>query len=155
MIVPGAVRAMIDAVERQGCAVAFGGIVGDGGDLLAAADRRATGFTPPRRHDRPLEKLVRHWQINPSQLLARRDALDRVEGADPRVFIQDYALALRLAHDGPFCELDAPVAVFPQAVDGRMTENSAQILHDVNLATVLFLNDAPDVPGAEPTHNPG
>lgn len=143
---PETTRALIDAAEVHGCSVAFGAIAGyGGGDPADAFAALPADFAASLFHERPLERLVRDWQINPSQLLARREVLDRVGGADARVFIQDFSLLLRLAADGPFAEITVPVVLFPEAVDQRLTSNAAQILHDLNLATVLYLDDAPGV----------
>jgi glycosyltransferase involved in cell wall biosynthesis len=142
----GSVRAMIDAAEAAGADTVAGEIMI--GDIADAMLRACAGYGDGVFYEKPLDRLVRDWQINPSQVLVRRDLVQRVGGADPRVFIQDFSLMLRLAHAGPFVRLSEAVAIAPQQAEGRLTDNAAQILHDLNLATVLFLNDAPGVDGA-------
>jgi hypothetical protein len=80
-------------------------------------------------------------------MLIRRDALVASGGCDERVFVQDYALALRLAARCCFGVTDTVVMAAPQASGpGRLSHNKAQILHDLNLALLLFLQDQPELP---------
>lgn len=144
---PGATRALIDALEDHDAVCAYGDIIGAPADQrlakMADLDPR---FDKGVKFTDGLQRLVRDWQINPSMLLARGETLKQSGGADTRVFIQDYAAALRLTHLGPIVRLESPVAVFPEAVETRLTANEAQVLHDLNLATALFLADVPDLP---------
>jgi hypothetical protein len=85
-------------------------------------------------------------QTNPSAWLARADVVRRSGGCDERVFIQDYTIELRLAALGPFARLSEPVFLAPHANPGRLSDNQAQILHDMNLALAHFIAERPNLP---------
>ena len=70
----------------------------------------------------------------------------RSGGCDERVFIQDYSIELRLAALGPFARLSEPVFLAPRTNPGRLSDNQAQILHDVNLALANFITGRPELP---------
>ena len=150
---PDATAALIDACERWDTGVAFGDIT-----HYRLEEARAAGGHPGFRSladapvlvfSAPLRQLVKTWQINPSQHVVRTELLERAGGPDPRVFIQDFSLALRLAYLSPFAAVAAPVAAAPLPFTGadRMTSNEAQILHDVSAATACFIADHADLPG--------
>jgi hypothetical protein len=97
----------------------------------------------------PLEALLRAIWFTPSNLLVQRGALLRSGGCDERVFVQDYSLALRLARRCRFGITDTPVAAAPERTEisaDRLSGNKAQILHDMNVAVLLFIEDNPDLP---------
>jgi hypothetical protein len=65
------------------------------------------------------------------------------------VFVQDYTLALRLARVCRFGVSDTPIVAAPgraELVPDRVSANQAQILHDLNLALLLFIEDSSDLP---------
>jgi glycosyltransferase involved in cell wall biosynthesis len=103
----------------------------------------------PRLLPDPLGALLRAIWFTPSNLLVRREALQWSGGCDERVFVQDYSLALRLARPCRFGITDTPIVAAPDplimAAD-RVSANKAQILHDLNLALLLFIEDNPDLP---------
>jgi glycosyltransferase involved in cell wall biosynthesis len=104
----------------------------------------------PRLLPDPLAALLRAIWFTPSNLLVRRDALDASGGCDERVFVQDYTLALRLARQCRFGISDTSVVAAPDPAEvsaDRVSANKAQILHDLNLALLLFIVDRPDLPG--------
>ncbi|MSO93444.1 MAG: glycosyltransferase family 2 protein [Rhodospirillales bacterium] len=143
---PAATRCLVEACRAKGTAVAFGDLVHY--DLaLAERDGGFGGFadlaTPAsRRIDDPLQRLVKEWQLNPTQHLFRAELLRKISGCDARVFIQDFSLALRLASCSPFAQVESPVAAVPSGDASRMTANEAQILHDINLATAYFVAES-------------
>jgi hypothetical protein len=97
----------------------------------------------------PLGTLLRAIWFTPSNLLVRHDALERSGGCDERVFVQDYTLALRLARRCRFGVSDAPIVAAPDLAEiaaDRVSANKAQILHDLNLALLLFIEENPDLP---------
>jgi glycosyltransferase involved in cell wall biosynthesis len=104
---------------------------------------------PPRLLPDPLGALLRAIWFTPSNLLVRREALQRSGGCDERVFVQDYTLALRLARRCRFGITDTPIVAAPdpaKTIPDRLSANKAQILHDLNLALLLFIEDNPDLP---------
>jgi hypothetical protein len=97
----------------------------------------------------PLGALIRGIWFTPSNLLVRREALRQSGGCDERVFVQDYTLALRLARRCRFGVSDTPIVAAPDPAEiaaDRVSANKAQILHDLNLALLLFINENPGLP---------
>ncbi|HEY1096888.1 MAG TPA: glycosyltransferase family 2 protein [Alphaproteobacteria bacterium] len=80
----------------------------------------------------PMRFILKGPFANPTTLLFKTDLLRQSGGADPDVFIQDYALSLRAAHLSPLVEIPRILSfAFPQ-VDQRLSSNDSQILHDLN-----------------------
>jgi glycosyltransferase involved in cell wall biosynthesis len=146
LLAPGATGHLIDCMEGLGVEV----MIGAGQSYLLGEPPvwRMPSESPPRRLPDPLEALLRAIWFTPSNLLVRREALQQSGGCDERVFVQDYSLALRLARRCCFGVTDTPVAAAPErtaiAAD-RLSANKAQILHDLNLAVLLFVEDNPDL----------
>jgi glycosyltransferase involved in cell wall biosynthesis len=86
-----------------------------------------------------LNRSLKNAQTNPSTWLARRQLVQDLGGSDTAVFIQDYSLELKLAHAGEWAEVPARIMLQPAACDDRLSNNTAQTLHDVNLALLRFL----------------
>lgn len=102
---------------------------------------------PVARLDAPLRAAIRNSMFNPSQFLARTEAVKAVGGCDERVvFSQEYGLTLRLARQWPFLEMRAPVAWLPQESPGRLSANEGRQLQRVTRSLALFLADNPDLP---------
>ena len=147
---PDATRCLANACREKGTDVAFGDLVHYNLDQA----QKDSGFrrfsdlagAAVQRIDDPLERLVKDWQINPTQHLFRAELLPKIGGCDARVFIQDFSLALRLAHRSRFAQVERPTAAVPSGDPSRMTGNEAQILHDINLATAYFIAERPDLP---------
>ena len=146
LLAPCATQHLIAASERLDADVAIGaGITYRPGTppqwlgIAAAA---------PRLLDDPLTRLIRSMWFTPSHMLIRRAALLESGGCDERVFVQDYALSLRLAASCRFAISDTVVTAAPGTADdpGRLSRNKAQTLHDLNLALLLFLDDRPELP---------
>lgn len=86
-----------------------------------------------------------------SQTLFLAQAVREAGGCDPRVFAEDYSLALRLARFGSFADLDLVTAYGPADEDGRiMVGRKHQVFHDYNLALALFCQDHPELAPAYP-----
>lgn len=97
---------------------------------------------PPRPAPERLDLLplaLKRAHTMPSLWLVRRAALLACGGCDTGVFIQDYSLELRLAAHGLVALLRAPLVAFPEEAPGRLSDNQAQTLHDVNVAALRFL----------------
>jgi GT2 family glycosyltransferase len=97
--------------------------------------------TPERVDLLPLS--LKRAQTMPSLWLARREALRACGGCDAGVFIQDYSLELRLGALGKVALLRAPVAALPEQAPGRLSDNQAQTLHDMNRAALRFVAARP------------
>jgi Glycosyl transferase family 2 len=147
LLAPDATRHLIDCMECLGVEV----MIGAGQSYRPGEPpvwRRPLG-SPPRLLPDPLGALLRAIWFTPSNLLVRREALRRSGGCDERVFVQDYTMALRLARQCRFGITDTPIVAAPERTEttaDRLSANKAQILHDLNLALLLFIEDNPDLP---------
>jgi glycosyltransferase involved in cell wall biosynthesis len=147
LLAPDATRHLIDCMHSLGAEVMIGA-----GQSYRPGEKPVWGqppASPPRLLPDPLGALLRAIWFTPSNLLISREALRGSGGCDERVFVQDYSLALRLAWRCRFGITDASVAAAPEPTEigvDRLSANKAQILHDLNLALLLFLEDNPDLP---------
>ena len=92
----------------------------------------------------PIKFILKGPFANPTALLFRTDLLRVSGGADPTVFIQDYALSLRAAHLSALAHVPQTLAFAFKDVDHRLSGNEAQILHDLNAALYNYAcGDAP------------
>lgn len=108
-----------------------------------------TPLPPPTvtRHARPLRRAIYNSLFNPTQFLARTEALRAVGGCDERVvFSQEYALTMRLARQWDFLEIDREIAFMPDVVESRLSHNKGRQLQRVTKSVQLFLEDHPDLP---------
>ena len=149
LLLPWATARLIAAIETTGCNVAFGPQVltydtAEQPAAILAAQRHEPG--PIERRDDALRCSLARAQTNPSAWLARAEAVRRSGGCDEGVFIQDYSIELRLAAQGAFARLHEPVFLAPAAIPGRLSDNQAQILHDMNLAVANFIAERPELP---------
>lgn len=102
---------------------------------------------PVHRLRAPLRLAIKNSLFNPTQFLARTEAVRAVGGCDEAiVFSQEYSLTLRLAAKWDFLKLDATVAHIPRAAPGRLSDNQAKQLKRVTVACASFLRDHPDTP---------
>lgn len=110
-------------------------------ERLLALQRRADG--PYVQIDRPLRVSLAKARTNPSAILVRTDLVRAVGGCDEAVFVQDYSLELRLAARGAFARVDELILLRPRTAPGRLSDNEAQTLHDINLALAGLLRAEP------------
>jgi hypothetical protein len=147
LLAPYATRHLIDGMERLGVEVMIG--AGQAYRPGKAPVWLGPSATPPRLLPDPLGALLRAIWFTPSNLLVRREALQTSGGCDERVFVQDYTLALRLARLCRFGVSDTTIVAAPDPVEvpaDRVSANKAQILHDLNLALLLFIEENPQLP---------
>ena len=147
LLAPDATRHLIDCMGRLGVEVMIG--AGQSYRPGESPVWHRPPASPPRLLPDPLAALLRAIWFTPSNLLVRREALQQSGGCDERVFVQDYSLALRLARRCGFGITDTPVVAAPERTEigtDRLSANKAQILHDLNLAILLFIEDNPDLP---------
>ncbi|HUN52044.1 MAG TPA: glycosyltransferase family 2 protein [Candidatus Sulfotelmatobacter sp.] len=152
VLTPMASAVLLDAIGTTGCPIAYGSFLRFRPAAVQdpfAPHRSALDRRPPpaTRVDRPLERLIDgHFFGNPSHWLAPRSLLLAAGGSDPRIFVQDVSIELRMAARGAFALVDYPVFLSPAAVDGRMSDNQVQTLHDLSLAYANFCAENPDLP---------
>lgn len=137
---------LLDALRGSDACLAYGRAV-----RYAAPDVLDLDFASERpmieRIDAPLRPAIRNSMFNPSQFLARTDAVKAVGGCDERVvFSQEYGLILRLAARSPFLRVDVPVAWIPEEAPGRLSTNEGRQLQRVTQALAYFLADHPHLP---------
>jgi hypothetical protein len=149
VLLPWGTRRLLDACAETGCRVAIApravqyDLGTDPATMLAASRHQPA---PIERCDDMLRRSLRRAQFSTSAALACADMVRRCGGCDKRVFIQDYSIELRLAAMGGFALLHEPVLARPAALPGRLSENQAQVLHDVNSALANFIDERPDLP---------
>jgi len=147
VLAPDATQHLIECMECLGVEVMIGA-----GQPYRAGEKPhwpRPAQSAPRLLPDPLGALIRGIWFTPSNLLVRREALQRSGGCDERVFVQDYTLALRLARRCCFGISDTAIVAAPDPEEiaaDRLSANKAQILHDLNLALLLFIEDSPDLP---------
>lgn len=152
VLVPDATWLLLDALEKTGAILAWGGAR----DFIDPAALESPDAAPPLAPDsapcilaEPLKPALQNSLFNPSQFLARTEAVRESGGCDERVvFSQEYGLTLRLARLGSFAAIDRPVVWRAQAEQGRLSNNRGRQLQRVSLACAWFLRDYPDTPRA-------
>lgn len=141
-------RLLLDVLRREPSAVvSFGDVVffpldGPDPDLTSTDSPGAATLL-----ENPVRAAIRNSLFNPTQCLARTEAVRRAGGCDERVvFSQEYTLTLRLARLGSFVKIAAPVAWRPETVPGSLSTNEARQLQRVTMSYAWFLRDYPDLP---------
>lgn len=144
VLLPGVTAMLRDALLRQPDAVLVFGAAGTYRSRDEALARLRESAIEPSGSERAFEALpglLRRCEINPSLCLISAAAARRAGNCDERVFTQDYSLFLRLAAQGPFVAVAAPVALCAAEAPGRVNDGGPQVLHDVNAALVHFLRE--------------
>jgi glycosyltransferase involved in cell wall biosynthesis len=147
LLAPDATRHLIDCMDCLGVEVMIG--AGQSYRPGEKAHWPRPARSAPRLLAEPLGALIRGIWFTPSNLLVRREALQQSGGCDERVFVQDYSLALRLSRRCRFGITDTPIVAAPDPSEiaaDRLSANKAQILHDLNLALLFFIEDDQDLP---------
>ncbi len=93
-----------------------------------------------------LARSLRRAQASPSHWMFEAALLTQINGCDPGVFIQDYSLELEIALASKVAIARGPLLLIPASAPGRLSDNEAQILHDINLALLRFLRRHPELP---------
>jgi len=152
VLTPWATLALHDAMTRHAADAAFGTNYRDcyspaeaGLPEQFVAGLKDNGAAPEAR-PHAFRQTLRRAQSNPTCWLAKTDLVRRAGGCDPAVFIQDYSLELRLTHLAQaIAYTPRPLFIAPVAAAGRLSDNEAQILHDLNMAMAGFLESHPDL----------
>jgi glycosyltransferase involved in cell wall biosynthesis len=146
VLVPFATDVLLRGLEETGAAAIYsrGLYYENPSDIVFeddVADRHAVLFADS------LAEVIARTVSGTSGTLFRADAVRAVGGCDPRIFVEDYSLALRLAYYGPMADLDLVTTYGPAGCGDRiMVGRKHQVFHDYNLALALFLADHPDLP---------
>lgn len=105
------------------------------------------------RMEQPLYAAMQNSLFNPTQFIARTDAVKKSGGCDERVkHSQEYSLTLRLARLAPFVKVKATLAFLCRGEPGRHGASSSRQLQRVSLSLAYFLEDYPDTPLALRRH---
>ena len=147
LLAPYATTHLIECMDRLGVDVMIG--AGQAYRRGKAPVWPGPDGAPPRLLADPLAALLRAIWFTPSNLLVRSETLRACGGCDERVFVQDYTLALRLARQCRFGLSNTSIVAAPdhsERTPDRVSANKAQILHDLNLALLLFIEESPDLP---------
>ncbi len=147
VLLPWCTAWMLEALEQSGAHAACGFPESQRRYIVAPiAEPKPAEAEPPRPKIETVDLLplsLRRAQTMPSLWLVRRSALLACGGCDGGVFIQDYSLELRLAAAGVVAVLRGPLVALPEAAPGRLSDNQAQTLHDLNLAALRFMLQRP------------
>ncbi len=156
VLMPWATAALLDGVSRHAAQAVLGVnftacYLPDAALSPAALLARHVdpGGDPVLRPD-AFEKTLRRAQSNPTCWLVETALLRRAGGCDTAVFIQDYSLELKITHLArAVAYTPRPLFVAPEAAAGRLSDNEAQILHDLNMAMAGFLETTPGLSVAQ------
>jgi hypothetical protein len=145
-----ATRSLVDAARMFGSKFAFGNIA-----LIPWKDSQPVipQTTPaplavePEHDTSPLVHFAEKMTFNPSCLLIETKFAQAIGGVDIRVFAQDYSLYLRAAHRTSFAYVPTDIVWAPGAglAEGRVSDDEAQILHDLNAELAYFIEETPDL----------
>ena len=135
-----ATRFLLSAIKDSGCDFSFGRM--GGASVVESLDESNNELIVISD---PLRNSLKRAVTTPSMWLATKDLVFRSGGCDERVFIQDYSIELRMARLSPFAKINAVVFDAPKEAPGRLSDNEAQTLHDVNLALAYFFDDFPNL----------
>jgi glycosyltransferase involved in cell wall biosynthesis len=92
-----------------------------------------------------LMRALKFYPIGASTSMIKTDIAKKVGGCDEDVFIQDYSIALRMARQGSFVEIDSLIAANINAQQQRLSSNKLQENYHTALARFLFLRDNLDI----------
>ncbi|MBT4889002.1 MAG: hypothetical protein HON65_05570 [Rhodospirillales bacterium] len=102
----------------------------------------------PTLLDNPLEITLTYPLCNLTCVLASREAVNKAQGCDPRVFFQDVSFLVRMSQHTSFAALPQALNWCPAEAENRGSDigGGAQVLHDINLAHANLIADYPSIP---------
>jgi glycosyltransferase involved in cell wall biosynthesis len=107
-------------------------------DLL---DERVDENAPCTVSETPFDTVL-HGRFKRMCVMVRKDAFDKAGGFDPRIFIQDESLPLRLARaSSRMAVLDAAVNLVPIG-NGNLSDHKSQLNHDRFLAYYYMVRES-------------
>ena len=115
-------------------------------DEMRAPNRPLSGLAP-QLIEKALDVVTKKALFNLTCILVSTQAVRDMGGCDPRVFIQDYSFALRIAERTNFGLVPSILNWAPMDVENRASALSggAQVLHDLNAALGYFVADHPEL----------
>ncbi|MFM7343762.1 MAG: glycosyltransferase family 2 protein [Tagaea sp.] len=146
VLAPYATRALIEIAEATGSEAVFGriGFYKDPSEIVF--DEDAAARTAPSVPADPVAEVIRRGVSGTSPTIFRTDTVKRAGMCDPDVFVEDFALALRVARLGKIARWEHVVTWGPAADDSRiMVGQGHQAHHDYALALVNFLRAHPEL----------
>ncbi|WP_158240520.1 glycosyltransferase family 2 protein [Telmatospirillum siberiense] len=144
ILAPFATDQLLECLDSTGAVAAYSrkAYYGDISEVAFTVDNRKSVSLI----EDPLAIVIDQTITGLSQSLFRTAAVRAGGGCDPRVFTEDFSLALRLALLGPFILLDKMTAYGPTDTSERIgIAREQQVLHDYNLALALFFQDHPEL----------
>lgn len=98
-------------------------------------------------HQKLLKSTFTRAQSVPTSWFGTAALFKKTKGSDPLVFVQDYSLELRLFYySQKTLRTKAKLFLTPNTPLGRLSQNEAQTLHDVNLALIRFISHNTAIP---------
>jgi glycosyltransferase involved in cell wall biosynthesis len=146
VLAPYATQSLIDVAERAGTQAVFGriGFYKDPSEIaFDETAARATRETVPADS---VAEVIRRGVSGTSPTIFRTETVKRAGMCDPDVFVEDFALALRVARLGRIARWEHIVTWGPAADDSRiMVGQGHQAHHDFALALIHCLRDHPEL----------
>jgi glycosyltransferase involved in cell wall biosynthesis len=149
VLAPYATRLLMDIIERQRVALAFGWLgYYDSPDKIAFAAPPDVLSNPGlvKVFADPLMTVIDQGFAGVSHMLFQRDAFRAAGSCDPGLFSQDHSLFLRLALRGRIAKLNHLLCLGPADDPNRVMANKAQVMHDSTLALARLLQQNPELP---------
>lgn len=155
LILPNATDALLKAVLKHGADVAFGNL--ETYDPYHEVNITKYTSLPSTALGRiisePLQKVIKGnfkgiSSIANSRGMASQKALRKIYGADEKVFVQDYSIALRLATIAKFVFVPQTIALTASDISANhISHTSIQEMYDVILSLHNFSNEYPSLAG--------
>ena len=146
VLAPYATRRLIEVAEGAGAGGVFAKIGFYRDESEIRFDETAADATRAVVPVDAVGEVIRHGVSGTSPTLFRTDIVKQAGGCDPDVFVEDFALALRVARLAPIARFDHVVTWGPAADETRiMVGQGHQAHHDFALALVHFLRAHPDM----------
>jgi glycosyltransferase involved in cell wall biosynthesis len=146
VLAPYATKRLIEILEttKTGGVFARIGFYRDPAEI--AFDEAAANAMPPVVPKDALGEVIRHGVSGTSPTLFRTALVQQAGGCDPDIFVEDFALALRVARLARIARFEHVVTWGPAADDTRiMVGQGHQAHHDFALALVNFLRAHPEL----------
>jgi glycosyltransferase involved in cell wall biosynthesis len=146
VLAPYATGRLIEVAEASGTDAVFAkiGFYRDPAEIVF--DEAAARATVPAVPADAVAEVIRYGVSGTSPTLFRTDTVKRAGACDPDVFVEDFALALRVARLAKIARFDHVVTWGPAADETRiMVGQGHQAHHDFALALVHFLRAHPDM----------
>ncbi len=146
VLAPYATRRLIDILEATDTGGVFGriGFYRDPSEI--AFDEAAAEATKPQVPADAIGEVIRHGVSGTSPTLFRTKIVQDAGGCDSHVFVEDFALALRVARLARIARFEHVVTWGPAADETRiMVGQGHQAHHDFALALVNFFQAHPDL----------